>query len=222
MEWQVLRESQFLVIMVGLQYRKIFPRAATARFVSGLCGACVLWGGLTSKAELFLVNDSNNSSSAPGTLTLAWNSSPDPVIGYHLYWRVAGNATTSRLDAGDSLNATIGGLQTGTTYLFSAVAYDVTGWESLPSNEIEISIPAPPPPPPPKLGLEFDGPTGSGAVMRLNFQGTAGTIYRLEETQDFRNWNTVLTTNCVVDGSVVLSFTNTTDRPQGFFRVVQQ
>ena len=72
---------------------------------------------------------------------LAWDPSPDArVAGYFLCWGLASGQCTTPLNVGDVTSATVGGLTTNTVYYFNVVAYDATGQQAVPSNEVQYSI----------------------------------------------------------------------------------
>ena len=48
---------------------------------------------------------------ASGTVTLAWDDNPDPVVaGYNLYYGGTSRAYTNRISTGNATNITISGL----------------------------------------------------------------------------------------------------------------
>jgi len=74
---------------------------------------------------------------SPHSVTLAWDPSPDAdVTGYNLYYGVVGAAQTNRVDAGAALTSTVSNLLAGTTYFFTATAYNADGVESEPCNTV--------------------------------------------------------------------------------------
>src|SRR5947199_1706688 len=80
---------------------------------------------------------------SPGTLTLAWDPSPDPSItGYRLYQGGESQIYTNVIDVGTADTATITGLDPQVTYYFAVTAYDATGLESAFSGEISYTVPA--------------------------------------------------------------------------------
>ena len=78
------------------------------------------------------------------SLTLAWDvDSGGGVAGYNVYYGVASRNYTSVVSAGNTGQATINGLTSGTTYFFAVTAYDATGLESGYSDEISYTVPFP-------------------------------------------------------------------------------
>ena len=83
--------------------------------------------------------------SAWGTqsVTLAWDASADVnVIGYNVYYGPASGSYTNKIPVGNVTNVTINGLVEGATYYFAVTAYDSSGLESVPSNEVSYSVPS--------------------------------------------------------------------------------
>jgi hypothetical protein len=75
---------------------------------------------------------------AVGTVSLAWDSSPDPnVVGYAIYYGEAGGSTLNRIRVGTATRAAIPGLTLGKRYLVYVTAVDEFGHESQASNAIE-------------------------------------------------------------------------------------
>jgi hypothetical protein len=77
-----------------------------------------------------------------GTLTLAWNGSPSPIVaGYAVFYGEASRTYTSSLNVGSNLTAALTGLTPGLTYYFGVIAYDANGDQSAFSNEITNRLP---------------------------------------------------------------------------------
>lgn len=157
---------------------------------------------------------------APGetrSVALAWDPSPDSsVVGYRIYYGTQTGNWTNHIDVGSQISVTLAGFTPQTTNFLTVKAYDANQMESEPSNEIQYIAPGVP------------SPTLSTAVaklntkgVKLNFQATSGVEYRIEATEDFKNWTTVLTTNVPVSGPISLNLTNDTEHAQRFYRVAQ-
>jgi hypothetical protein len=83
-----------------------------------------------------------SSAFADNSVNLAWSASPDPsATGYKVYYGATSGNYTNSLDVGNSTTAIIPGLTAGATYYFVVVAYDASGLESLPSNEVSYTVP---------------------------------------------------------------------------------
>ena len=78
-----------------------------------------------------------------GQVTLAWD--PDTtsgLAGYKVHYGTVSKNYSFSVDAGNHTTATITGLTAGATYYFAATAYDTTGNESAPSNQVTYTVPA--------------------------------------------------------------------------------
>jgi hypothetical protein len=79
---------------------------------------------------------------AAQSVTLAWDPSPDSsVVGYIVYYGLAGGSSTNSLDAANQTTATVPNLTAGSTEFFYVKAYNSQRVESLPSNLINYTIP---------------------------------------------------------------------------------
>ncbi len=79
---------------------------------------------------------------AAGSITLAWDASPDAnATGYRIHYGGASGVYTNSATVGNVTNATFSNLPDGATYFFAAVAYTVDGFESDYSNETSYSVP---------------------------------------------------------------------------------
>jgi hypothetical protein len=180
----------------------------------GLVGAALL----QCKADVGPLSLTTGSSSSGLTAKLGWTPSPSTnVTGYFLNWGLATGQCTNQLDAGSVTNITVGGLATNITYYFNVVAYDAAGDVAPPSNELGYT-----PHSPPSLTAQLQGSGQSARTVGLNFQATAGGNYAIQATQDFQQWVTVWTTNCLVNGPVAYAASDPASYPRRFYRVVQQ
>ena len=74
---------------------------------------------------------------AASSLNLVWNPSTSTnIAGYRIYYGPASRIYTNTLTVGNVTNATISNLITGSTYYFTATAYDTANLESDFSNEV--------------------------------------------------------------------------------------
>jgi len=96
-------------------------------------------------AILFLLVSFTFSAMALQSITLTWDPSPDAdVIGYNIYFGTQSGNYTNKVSAGNSTTVTISNLVEGVTYYFAATAYNTSGLESDPSNEISYTVPGGP------------------------------------------------------------------------------
>ena len=83
------------------------------------------------------------SSFAAGSVTLAWDASPDATaVGYRVYFGPASGVYTNSATVGNVTSAILSNLTDGATYFFAATAYNSAGDESPFSNETTYSVPA--------------------------------------------------------------------------------
>jgi len=79
--------------------------------------------------------------SLPQTVTLAWDQEADPsVAGYRVYFGTSSGDYSRRIDVGNTPSAAIPNLTVGTTYYFVVTAYDASGLESAPSQEVSFTV----------------------------------------------------------------------------------
>jgi len=71
----------------------------------------------------------------------------------------------------------------------------------------------------PTLHIEVAEAPAPGPTTRLSFEGSAGATYQLQATSDFRHWEVLASSNCVVDGLVLFEIVEATDYPQRFYRL---
>lgn len=75
--------------------------------------------------------------SSPPAARLLWDASPDSTVtGYNIYVGTNSGKYERVVNAGNHTNITVMKLNSGTTYYFVATAYDASGLESVPSNEV--------------------------------------------------------------------------------------
>jgi hypothetical protein len=92
--------------------------------------------------------------SLAGSLSLAWDPSPDPdIIGYTVWYGTATGQWTDALDVGAATTAAVDNLTPGNTYYFVVIARNSAALESVPSNEVSGAVadgsPTPTPTPAP-------------------------------------------------------------------------
>jgi hypothetical protein len=108
-----------------------------------LCRLFASFGPARSWVAIFLILVALcPSAQGQSSVTVAWVASPDPrVIGYNAYYGPASSVYTNRLSVGNVTSATISELTKGATYFFAVTAYDSSGLESVPSNEVSYQVP---------------------------------------------------------------------------------
>jgi hypothetical protein len=231
-----LRRFWAVVYLVARQLCGREAKVGFARFVSqfsfggrlrglGLLVGVVAFalGGLNLGAVPYLASLQTTTNSTPDiqAATLVWNPSPDPAAsGYFVCWGYAADQCTNRLDVGNATSASVAGLSLDLVYWFEVVAYDGTGRQAVPSNEISYqrSVAARPAATPTlSLGV---AQSGRGTVAQLSFQGQAGAAYEVQATTDFHHWESILTTNSPAAGLVLIQSQDMSLYPRRFYRLV--
>jgi hypothetical protein len=93
------------------------------------------WTNCLGLVTLFVAAVSH--AQALSSVTVGWDSSAaSEVAGYRLHYGVTSGSYSSVTDVGNTTKATITGLSQGNTYFIVVTAYDVSGLESVPSNEV--------------------------------------------------------------------------------------
>ena len=77
---------------------------------------------------------------ATQTVKLAWNANPETnIAGYRVYIGTSSGVHDQVVDAGDNTIVQVSPLQEVTTYFFVVTAYNMEGFESMPSDEIAVT-----------------------------------------------------------------------------------
>jgi oxalate decarboxylase/phosphoglucose isomerase-like protein (cupin superfamily) len=132
------------------------------------------------------------SACATGSVTLAWSPSTDPsVAGYNIYYGGASGTYTNMISVGNATNATISGLDQGTTYYFAATTYTAAGVESSFSSEVSYLVPLNVP--------TVNQPPTLNAITNLTINENAGlqTVSLSGITSGATNENQTLTVSAV-------------------------
>jgi hypothetical protein len=120
------------------------------------------------------------------SVSLAWNTNPDPgIAGYNVYYGTSSGQYSSKLGSGTNTTATITGLKEGTTNYFAVTAYNAAGFEGPRSAEIHFIVPG---------VLVMTPRTNRTAAASLKFPVASGHNYAVQATQDFKTWTTISTT----------------------------
>ena len=105
---------------------------------------------------------------AAGSVTLAWDSSTDPlVVGYNIYYGGASATYTNTISVGSATNVTISGLVPGTTYYFAATTYNAANLESAFSSEVSYLVPQ-------DVGTSSNHVPTLNAISNVSFNENAG------------------------------------------------
>ena len=148
---------------------------------------------------------------AAPSVTLAWNSSPDPtLVGYQLYYGTSSRNYSNIVPVGTGASATVSGLTPGVTYYFSVTSVNELGMESGYSDEISYTVPTTRP----RLQLL---PLPSKQVL-LRITGQRGNAYEIQATQNFTNWNVIGIVTLDFGVSVDFIDVNAAGRPSRFYR----
>ncbi len=179
--------------------------------------------GQTAHAELQLMTRTQQAAApriASGrSATAFWSPSSDTnVVGYLIRYGFSSESCTNLLDAGAATNVTVFGLEAGSTYYFSVTAYDSSGMESEPSNEIGYIVPEAVTAPSLPIALQMKNDRDSG--MTLEFQAPSAGIYEIQATEDFQTWATIQTTNAFA-GPITFPVTDAANYPHRFYRMVK-
>ena len=84
---------------------------------------------------------------AAGTnsVSLAWDPNPEAdIAGYRLQYGLTQGVYPNVVDAGNTTSASVNGLNQGTTYYFTVVAYNTAGQASSPSSVVTYTVPGAP------------------------------------------------------------------------------
>jgi hypothetical protein len=89
----------------------------------------------------------------PAACSLAWDANSEPdLAGYRLYWGTGSGTYQFTQQLGLTTNHTVTNLVLGQTWYFVVTAFNTSGLESGPSNEVSYRPPSQPKPP---KGLRF-------------------------------------------------------------------
>ena len=146
--------------------------------------------------------------------TFSWDSSPDQAVaGYALYYGMANQPITNRVDTGSNLTATIP-LYVGTNYSLFVVAYSEGGMESPPSNILYYT-------PPPMSRIQVNELVGN--MVGIRFQTSPLAPCRIEWTSVLNppDWQTLEEVTADANGNIVVT-DSPADHPEGrYYRAVK-
>lgn len=148
---------------------------------------------------------------ATAPVTLAWDANTESdLAGYRVYVGQESGKRTTSLEAGKTTTITLENLTAGTTYYVAITAYNTSGLESLPSEEISftaVNVQAPlvleplTAPPAGDPALTASSPTiTQGGVLGSGGYGfvitaTPGRRLAVYASDDMVNWELLGTTN---------------------------
>ncbi|MEZ5329519.1 MAG: HYR domain-containing protein [Verrucomicrobiales bacterium] len=100
-----------------------------------VAAAVAVWGMIASCVP------AADGASAMGSVLLAWDANPEPdIAGYRVYYGEAAGIYPNSTDVGNVTTAKISGLEVGRRHCFVVVAYNASGLESLPSEEVSVVL----------------------------------------------------------------------------------
>lgn len=146
------------------------------------------------------------------TISLAWDPSPSgDAVEYRVYVGTSPGQYSNSYTVPNATSYDVTNLVGGTTYHFAVSAVNREGLESDLSDAVSGVAP--------ESGPSVTGVITGTGLWQLRVQGEPSVTYRLEQSDDFRQWTTVV--NAAADSQGVLIFTSEMDRPRRFFRVRQ-
>ncbi len=124
---------------------------------------------------------------ASQSVELTWSPSSSPdVVGYNIYY--GGTATggyNDEISVGNTTNATVSGLTSGTTYYFAAKAVNSSGIESTYSLQSSYVVPG--------AAAIFAGVVYSNNTASIALTGLPGTVYVIQASTNLVNWISLVT-----------------------------
>ena len=131
---------------------------------------------------------------ASQSVSLAWDpNSETNLAGYVIYYGTASGQYSSSNNVGNTTNTTVSGLMEGGNYYFVVTAYDASGLESDPSNEVNYQVPS-------------AGPTISGLYNQSTPKNTPKVV--LFTVSRGTNTNGILSVTALSSDTFLLPRTN--------------
>jgi fibronectin type 3 domain-containing protein len=148
-------------------------------------------------------------------VALSWTPSPGAAVtGYNIYYGPYSGYYISVISVSGTNEATIYGLEAGTTYYFAVTAYDNSGQESIPSGEASYTLPAAAVPGP-VLTLQQLPVAGFQNAFSITTADAVPSSWTLEASSDLQTWRTLTTGNDPSLNVIVVVAT----KPALFFRL---
>jgi Fibronectin type III domain len=144
---------------------------------------------------------------AAQSVLLAWTASVSTnVVAYAIYFGTASHKYGSPVVVGNTNSATITGLAEGTTYYFSATAFDSDGDESPFSNEAVYTVPS--------ATATLKALPAAANEFSFNVSGISGSQYVVQSSTNLMDWISMQT------NTAPFTFTNTDTAklPECFYR----
>jgi fibronectin type 3 domain-containing protein len=128
-------------------------------------------------------------------VALSWVPSPGAdVRGYNIYYGPYSGYYIGVISVGGMNEATIYGLEAGSTYYFAVTAYDNSGQESAPSDEASYTLPAAVIPGP-VLAVQQLPVAGVQNAFSITTADAVPSAWTLEASSDLQTWRTLTTGN---------------------------
>jgi len=154
-DWTATDNATWLTVSPGVGTITSTAQVAVAVNTTGLAAGTYIAtvtikvnkGGSASVPVTLTVAPATKSSttttvtSAGTAATLAWNADTSTgLAGYKVYLGTASGVYGTSINVGNVTSYVMSNLAVGTTYYFVVTAYNISGSESLPSNEVSKSI----------------------------------------------------------------------------------
>jgi hypothetical protein len=108
------------------------------------------------------------------SVSLAWDPNPETdVVGYRLQYGTVAGVYPNFVDAGAATSATVNGLNQGTTYHFTVVAYNSAGQNSTPSEAVTYTVP----------GTPNTAPLATASTLTVAEDGQAAVVLAGTDTE---------------------------------------
>ncbi len=152
---------------------------------------------------------SQSISKADPSLNVSWIACTDTnILGYKLYYGSASQQYTHIVEAGNTNNALISGVQPGNTYYFAATSYNGAGVESAYSPEVAYTVPV--------INAALNSSTVTSSGFNFSVNGTTTSQYVILASTDLLTW-VALATNTA---PFIFTDPNTSQFNQRYYQAV--